>query len=139
MFFAQSWIEHHIQIREGPNCSPVDMFGFDQLVHGVRGDQLPHDGMAEEELEVYGIDWEALTDERILTSHQNNNDIREDSSSWLGRVRPPDNLNEVQVNTPTAPLHLEEIQQIDEATQAWRQLGDKNSVVLSWVYGLATA
>lgn len=71
---------------------------------------------------MYGIDWEALRDERILASHQSNNDSREDSSSWLGRVRPPDNFKKVQINPPAAPLHLEETQQIDEATLAWRQL-----------------
>ncbi|KAF8235135.1 hypothetical protein L208DRAFT_1056934, partial [Tricholoma matsutake] len=139
-FFAESWNEHHIQIRGGPNRSPADMFSFDQLVHGVRGDQLPHDDeMTEDDLEVLGIDWEALRDERLLTSQQHNNDIREGSTSWLGRVGPPDNLNEVQVNTPNAPLHLEEIQQIDEATLAWRHIGDENSVILSWIHGLATA
>jgi hypothetical protein len=139
-FFAQSWNEHHIQIRGAPNRSPVDMFGFDQLVHGVRGDQLVHDNeITEQELEVFGIDWEALRDERLLASQQGNNDIREDSTSWLGRVGPPDNLNEVQVDAPNAPLRLEEVQQIDEATSAWRHIGDENSIVLSWVHGLATA
>jgi len=33
------------------------MFGFDMLVHGVRGDQLPDEDLTEEELEVYGVDW----------------------------------------------------------------------------------
>lgn len=36
-FFAQSWNEHKIEIRDGPNRSPSDMFGFDMLVHGLRG------------------------------------------------------------------------------------------------------
>jgi hypothetical protein len=37
------------------------MFGFDMLVHGVRGDQVPqHDNLTEEEIEVYGVDWAAL-------------------------------------------------------------------------------
>ncbi|KAF7311812.1 hypothetical protein MIND_00191700 [Mycena indigotica] len=57
-FFAESWNEHRIQIRNGPNRSPIDMFGFDMLICGVRGDELPpeEEGLSEEELEVYGID-----------------------------------------------------------------------------------
>ena len=83
-FFAESWNEHRIQIRGGPNRSPADMFGFDQLVHGVRGDQLPHyDEMTKDDLKVLGIDWAALRDERLLTLQQHNNDIREGSTSWI--------------------------------------------------------
>ncbi|KAJ7670247.1 hypothetical protein B0H17DRAFT_1209474 [Mycena rosella] len=60
-FFAQSWNQHRLQIRHGPNRSPTDMFVFDMLVNGVRGNQLPVDEVLnEEELEVYGIDWEGL-------------------------------------------------------------------------------
>ncbi|KAJ7463135.1 hypothetical protein B0H11DRAFT_2241111 [Mycena galericulata] len=36
-FFMESWDRHQIRIRNGPNRSPADMFGFDMLVHGVRG------------------------------------------------------------------------------------------------------
>jgi len=42
------------------------MFGFDMIVHGVRGDRLPEGELNEEELEVYGVDWEALRDEDLL-------------------------------------------------------------------------
>jgi hypothetical protein len=61
-FFAQAWNRHHIQIRNGPNCSPADMFGFDMIVHGIHGGQLPNpasESMSEEELEVFGVDLEA--------------------------------------------------------------------------------
>jgi hypothetical protein len=47
------------------------------LVHGVRGDTLPNDEMSQEELEVFGVDWEALRDENILRSQRDNNDILE--------------------------------------------------------------
>ena len=39
------------------------MFGFDMIVHGVRGDQLPEDELSEEVLEVYRVDWEGLHDD----------------------------------------------------------------------------
>ena len=44
------------------------MFGFDMLVHSVRGDQLPEEELNEAELEVYGVDWEALRDKWLLQS-----------------------------------------------------------------------
>jgi hypothetical protein len=28
-FFADAWNQHRIQIRDGPNRSPADLFGFD--------------------------------------------------------------------------------------------------------------
>ncbi|KAJ7076645.1 hypothetical protein B0H15DRAFT_735901, partial [Mycena belliarum] len=49
-FFAQSWNEHRINIRDGPNCLPTDMFHFDMLVHGAHGHSLAAD-LPEEELE----------------------------------------------------------------------------------------
>lgn len=74
-FFAAGWNQHRIQIRNGPNHSPADMFGFDMLVHGVRGYQLPTETepINDEELEVFGVDWEGLTDDMLLESRENNN------------------------------------------------------------------
>ena len=50
-------------IGNGPNRSPTDLFGFDMMVHGVCSDQLPEEAMTEEEMEVYGVDWEGLNDD----------------------------------------------------------------------------
>ena len=36
-------------------------FGFDMFVHGVCGDQFPDEQLNDEELEVYGVDWEGFT------------------------------------------------------------------------------
>lgn len=87
-FFAESWNNHCIQIRGGPNRSPADMFGFDMLVHGVRGQQLPplypDHKLPEDELEVYGIDWTAFRDDQLLQSLRGNNLQTEEGSSWVG-------------------------------------------------------
>jgi hypothetical protein len=140
-FFAQSWNEHKIEIRDGPNRSPADMFGFDMLVHGIRGDPLPNDNMSQEELEVFGVDWEALRDDNILQSQRDNNDLLEQPDTWLGRVGPPPNLNEVQVNAPEAPssLTVVEIQNIDNVVSSWIGLGDDDSITQTWIHGLSTA
>jgi len=74
-FFVESWNQHQMQIHRGPNRSPADMFGFDMLVHGLRGDQLPasvEEHITSEELEVYGVDWEALQNKRVLESARQN-------------------------------------------------------------------
>jgi len=48
------------------------MFGFDMLVHGIRGSQLqPEELLSAEELEVFGVDWAALRDERVISSVRN--------------------------------------------------------------------
>ncbi|KAJ7632351.1 hypothetical protein FB45DRAFT_866070 [Roridomyces roridus] len=89
-FFAEDWNQHHIQIRHGPNRSPVDMFVFDMLVNSIRGNQLPaEEALSEEELEVHGIDWEGLRDDNLLASQRQNNTVSKGATSWIGRVGPP--------------------------------------------------
>lgn len=67
-FFAESWNLHKLQIRGGPNRSPINMYSFDMLVCGVRGVGILEDIMPNEELEVYGVDWEGLEDDEVLHS-----------------------------------------------------------------------
>lgn len=98
-FFVDSWNQHKITMRNGPSRSPADMFGFDMIVHGVRGDPL-NDAMGDEELEVYGVDWEALRDDSVRAMHAANNPITEGWTSWIGRSGPPEHLNEVVLEAP---------------------------------------
>lgn len=104
-FFADAWNQHRIQIRNGPNRSPADMFQFDMLVHGLRGTLLPQqdESMTDEELEVFGVDWEGLQEDRLLESLRRNTSRDEPGSSWIGRTGPPENLNEVVVEPPPEP------------------------------------
>ncbi|KAJ7818740.1 hypothetical protein B0H13DRAFT_1738953 [Mycena leptocephala] len=111
-FFMESWNQHQIRIRDGPNRSPADMFGFDMLVQGVRGDPV---SMSDAEMEVYGVDWEALHDDALLESRQENNPADEGSTSWIGRVGPPERLNEVNVEPPSGPFSTLEIQALEAA------------------------
>ncbi|KAJ7046023.1 hypothetical protein C8F04DRAFT_1227305 [Mycena alexandri] len=103
-FFAQSWNEHQIQIQNGPNRSPANMFYFDTLVHGTHGHTLASD-LSEEELEVYSVDWEGLHDDTLLHSQRENNAEETGWTSWLGRVGPPEHLNEVPVESPQGPFY----------------------------------
>lgn len=139
-FFAESWNQHKIQIRDGPNRSPADLFGFDMIVHGVRGDQLPSEELGEEELEVYGVDWEGLRDDRLLRSQRENNDSGEGASSWVGRTGLPDHLNEVPVHTPISNhLSLEELEGIYETLDPWLQGADDIDRRSLWLEALAHA
>jgi hypothetical protein len=141
-FFAEGWNQHRIQIWDGPNHSPADMFGFDMIVHGIHGSQLPtaaSEPMSEEELEVFGVDWEGLQDDSILQSWESNNHMDEDSGSWLGHTGPPDNLNEVPVEPPAGVFSHDEILHIDMVLQHLAGAVDDAGVVELWVQGLALA
>ncbi|KAJ7166345.1 hypothetical protein C8R43DRAFT_878082 [Mycena crocata] len=138
-FFAQSWNQHRIQIRRGPNRSPADMFVFDMLVNGVRGNQLPDDEMSEEELEVYGIDWEGLRDENLLDSQRGNNPVAEGASSWIGRVGPPAlaDLSSVIVEPPAGTLGEEEVLQLYSAVQHLVGSAEDADCIMAWTSALS--
>lgn len=139
-FFAEAWNQHKLQIRDGPNRSPADLFGFDMMVHGVRGDQLPEEAMADEEVEVYGVDWEGLNDDRLLRSQRENNHIHEGSTSWIGRTGPPQHLNEVPVYPPSSDaLTSEELSGLSDAVHPWFGLPDDESKLIVWSRGLGYA
>ena len=38
------------------------------MVYGVRGDSLPEEEMSNEDIEIYGVNWEALSDNQLLRS-----------------------------------------------------------------------
>jgi hypothetical protein len=141
-FFAESWNQHRIQIRNGPNRSPADMFGFDMIVHGVRGDELPDDVVtSEEELEVYGVDWEALQDDTVLQSQRNNNSDHEEWTSWVGRTGPPTNLSDVPVNPPSGPsLQQQELELFRQTMASWMHSGSGEADIITlWTRGLGCA
>jgi hypothetical protein len=106
------------------------------FVHGVWGDQLPDD-MTEEELEVFGVDWEGLQDERLLHSQWTNNPDSEGWTSWIGRVGPPENLSQVVVEPPNGPLQPHEVQLLVNSLQQWFGSGEEVDVITLWSHGLA--
>ncbi|KAJ3878440.1 hypothetical protein F5051DRAFT_327920 [Lentinula edodes] len=137
-FWAESWNRHQVSQRTGPARSPEDMFVFDSLVNGIRGDDLGQFAMTDEELEVFGVDWEGLQDEtllRTLRSHY----ADEGSGSWLGRRGPPPNLNEVAVNPPSAFLTPEQVASLDQQLQHHIRLPREQEVVQLWIDALAIA
>ncbi|KAJ6537538.1 hypothetical protein DFH09DRAFT_930763 [Mycena vulgaris] len=139
-FFMEAWNQHQIRIRDGPNRSPADMFGFDMLVHGVRGtDPLSEEHMSAEELEVYGVDWEGLHDDDLLESRQENNPPDEGSTSWIGRLGPPERLNEVSLEPPTGPFSADEIAILETTIGHLAGAVDDAAVANLWTEGLIVA
>lgn len=137
-FFAEAWNQHKLQIRDGPNRSPADLFGFDMMVHGVRGNQLPMEELSDEELEVYGVDWEGLRDERLLQSQRSNNSNGEGWTSWISRSGPPEHLNEVPVFPPSSEaLTSDEILALNTYLQPISQTPDNDGIIILWVHAIA--
>ncbi|KAF8327245.1 uncharacterized protein EI90DRAFT_3127304 [Cantharellus anzutake] len=59
--FVQSWNHHIISIRGEWGQSPIDMFGFDMLVHGIRGNMVWEEDMVR--VESNTTDTERLQDD----------------------------------------------------------------------------
>ena len=128
-FWASSWNQHKLQIQSGPTPSPVDLFIFNMLVHNVQGDQLPDKELSEEELEVYGVDWQGLCDEQLLWAQKQNNPGYEEGSSWVGwnGPPPPAHLNEVTMEPLTGHLMEQEILALEHGIEHWYQFSDDAS------------
>lgn len=111
-FFISNWNHHRLQARGQRTRSPLDMFNFDMMVRGVRGTSVAFGVNQEEgeivregddqveELDMYGVDWEALADSAVITSQRANNAAAEGVASWNGRLGPPTNLSSVVVDPP---------------------------------------
>ncbi|KAJ3755629.1 hypothetical protein EV360DRAFT_96085 [Lentinula raphanica] len=114
-FWVEGWNCHRISQRRGggPARSPEDMWGFDMLAHGLRGDPVDQYTMTDAELEVFGVDWEGLRDNDLLRSLRRNYAHEEGSNTWLGRGGPPEHLNEVRVDPPSGLMTAHEIQPLD--------------------------
>lgn len=140
-FWAESWNHHRISQRhgQGPSRSPEDMFGFDMLVHGLRGDSPDQFSMSDEELEVFGVDWEGLQDDTLLRSLRRNYAHEDGSNTWFGRHGPPPNLTEVRVDPPLGILNVEQILALDTALQHIPRGSEHNNIVALWTSALAYA
>ncbi|KAJ6456206.1 hypothetical protein C8R45DRAFT_943862 [Mycena sanguinolenta] len=64
-------------------CNAVKGLPADMYVNGVHGEQLlpEEEDLGDEELEVYGIDWQGLQEDRLYESQAQNNPTSKESSS----------------------------------------------------------
>ncbi|KAK1233803.1 hypothetical protein PQX77_003020, partial [Marasmius sp. AFHP31] len=134
-FWRESWNSHDIAIKDGPSRSPNNMFGFDMFVSGMRGDSLENYPMSEEELEVFGVDWEGLHDDVLLKSLRGNyND--EGGSSWIGQRGPPPELSEVVVEPPPCSLSEQEVGSLLDHVSELPKTPRKEDVHRLWIAAL---
>ncbi|KAJ3902282.1 hypothetical protein F5879DRAFT_1044048 [Lentinula edodes] len=137
-FWAEGWNNHRISQRNAPSRSPEDMFGFDMITNGIRGESLDEVAMTDEELEVFGLDWEGLRDEALLRSLRRNYS-NEGSGSWLGQRGPPPELNRVVVDPPPGLFTSEQVAYMDEQLQGLAHGPQAEDVVRLWTTALAIA
>ena len=105
------------------------------MIHGICGDQLPEEVMSDEDIEVYGVNWEGLYDDELLCLQRQNNSPREGSTSWIGQMG-PQHLNEVPVHTPSSgALTSDELVGLAETVHPWYGLPGDENMVLCWTYG----
>ncbi|KAJ3826433.1 hypothetical protein F5880DRAFT_1476277 [Lentinula raphanica] len=133
-FWAASWNCHRISQRhgDGPTRSPEDMWGFDMLAQGMRGDSLNQYAMNNEELEMFGVDWEGLRDEDLLSSLRQNYAHEQGHNTWLGQHGPPERLNSVEVEPPSGSMTADEVQLMDEALRSITRSPNEGDVVNLW-------
>lgn len=103
------------------------------LVQGMRGDLVDQFSMSDEELEVFGVDWEGLQDETLLQALHRNYAQEEGTSTWHGYHGPPPNLNHMQVDLPSGLLTADQIQSLNNALQHITQNSEQAGVVNLWV------
>lgn len=114
--FAESWNEHKIQMKRQASRSPKDMWLFDMITNGVRGEQL-----SPEEIDRYGIDWEL---------------VRTQTSTGDAAVR-PETLGGVDLESPDVPMSLEAIDTLRAYIDPFVHSADVNTLSLRWIHALA--
>jgi hypothetical protein len=95
-----------------------------------------------EELEVFGVDWDALRQEQVVASVRGSVPVQGegDGSSWIGQIGPPARLNEAAVEPPSVTMEDSQLQMFEETVARWSaQEGASISIPSLWLYGLALA
>ena len=95
--------------------------------------------MSEEELEVFGVDWEGLHNDTLLQSREENNPSTKGTGMWLVHNGPSEHLNEVPVEPPTSIFLVEKLIWINGALAHMAGSMDDADVAQLWVQPLALA
>ena len=105
--WAEAWNSHKIQLDGERRSSPRQLFLLSSLRDGVRG--LPPQDDDPEDYSLYGVDWEAIEDPRLMDHHRENNPEDEDTNVPHDR---PDWVNEVICDPPPCPLSDERVEEL---------------------------
>ena len=105
--WAETWNSHKIQLDGERRSSPRQLFLLSSLKDGVRG--LPPQDEHPEGYTLYGVDWEANEDPRLMRHHQENNLEDRERNTPHGQ---PDRVNEVVCEPPACPLSNEQVEEL---------------------------
>jgi hypothetical protein len=138
--WAEAWNSHSMAIRGERQRSPRDMFLFGMIQNGSRGLDILNESIDEdvEDIESYGIDWEAFDDRHIRAHHGNSNPAdAADDNPFL--TRRPEKLSDVEVIEPNCPLSPEQRQFLDVELQLLPFIDSRSMELrrLVWVNALA--
>ncbi|KAJ7803377.1 hypothetical protein B0H14DRAFT_2613395 [Mycena olivaceomarginata] len=98
---------------------------------------LPEEeNLIEEELEVYGIDWQGLRDDGVLQSQAQNNPRSKGLSSWVGYTGPPPDLSEVIVQPPQGTLTADEISHLYDSCSPLLGSAEDADIISLWNHAL---
>jgi hypothetical protein len=117
--WAESWNAHRMEISGSRNASPREMFLFGMLRDGPRGleylaSPVEDQAMDEDELAVYGVDWEAQSDTSLM-NHLLENDPQDwEDDNPFETISMPETMAEVICDPPRCPFGSEQRNALDQ-------------------------
>ncbi|KAK6995573.1 hypothetical protein R3P38DRAFT_3407633 [Favolaschia claudopus] len=139
--WCEAWNSHQLTVRRQRERSPRDLFTFGMLREGRRGISS-FLAAEDEEIDEYGIDWEANAEPELMAHlFENNPDERTNNTDPFASSSTPANLSEVLCEPPGCPFTPRQLQLLELRLDASVDLFSRNMNVrrLVWVRALQIA
>jgi hypothetical protein len=114
--WAEAWNNHKLQVPDGHQQTPQEMFFFSMVEDGPRGLNGPRqniqggqDELEGEETSLYGVDWEDMENDELMVHHRRYNP----APLYNPFGTAPPSLSEVECTPPNCPLSVEGIHQLN--------------------------
>lgn len=131
--WAESWNNHKLSTTGVNSQSPRELKFFSMLAHGITGF---HEEISNDEVQEYGIDWEAYDDSTIRTHHEAENpDDLLGPNPFLSFQ--PEELSQVVVEEPNCPLSAEQLVALDVHLARFPNNGSMEGRRLLWIEALS--
>ncbi|KAK0229613.1 hypothetical protein EDD85DRAFT_776109, partial [Armillaria nabsnona] len=124
--WAESWNYHPLTVQHQTTHSPTDFFIFGMMEKGIRGlDDIMNAGvdddtdlLSQEDLDSFGIDWEAYNHQATCSHHDENNARDSDDAFDPFATHRPEHYSHVDIDTlgELCPLTDEQVAQLDYYT-----------------------
>jgi hypothetical protein len=133
--WAATWNNHTLQRRGQHHQSPHQMYLYGMVQNGVRGVMLEEDP---EDVEAYGIDWEALDEVNDHSRHDNDSGS-DNLNPFL--INHPSNLSHIDLSDPRCPFDENQVRQLSDQISVLPhyQMLDMHSKRLLWIDSLHIA